>query len=1582
MKKRLLSLIFVVAILFSVLPANIAFAEDYMMADMNFDGLSSLPSGWKTQNGASAVVAGDKVTVSGESGGRLRFDNPFVKKNIVTTVEYRIRPYGDIFVWMVNPSNSGINPTLIRFSGNKVQSIDKRWSSSNETAKDLVAFTPGNWYSVQYTIDFKPSGSSTNDKLTVTITDETTGETKSSVTSYTRNTDYGVHNHTFELVADTSFELDDFKMYQKDGGVNSEFEGSAPSQPDTPTPTIPTPVVTLVKPNANGTVEEGATIELEASAAISNDTIAKIEFFEEGNSTPLSTVTSPANGMATYTVTNPSVGAHTYFAKATGTLGGTAQSAKRTITVRTAGSTEPVTNDYMMADVNFNGMSSLPSEWKTQNGASAVVAGDKLTVSGESGGRLRFDNPFVKKNVVTTVEYRIRPYGDMFVWMVNPSNSGINPTLIRFSDNKVQSIDKRYSSGNEKTKDLVAFTPGHWYSVKYTIDFKPSGSATNDKLIVTITDETTGETKSSVASYTRNTDYGVHNHTFELMSDTSFELDDFKMYQKDGGINSEFGGSTPSQPDTPTPPVNPTVPTPVISLVRPSANGTVEEGTSIELEANVSISNDTIAKVEFFEEGNSTPLSTVTSPANGVATYTVINPSLGNHTYYAKATGTLGGTAQSVKRTITVTEETLDLEPGVQVPGEPTTDYVMYDTDFEDMQDLPSVWKLTGGATTAIENGIVTVSGSSGAALRLNNPDPVTKVVTTVQYRIRPNGEMFVWMVHPTNSGINPTLLTFAGDMVQSIDKRYSSSTEKTKDLVSFVPGHWYSVSYKIDFRASGSSGNDKLTVTITDEDTGETKSSVATYTRNTDFAVFNQIFELTSDSSFELDSFRMGRVGIANTIPVVEWISPRYDSEAITGGMEIEVKAEDAEKNLTKIEFFMDDEKIGEVAASGLKDGIASIVTGELPEGTHIFKARATDTASAYSETSDIVIHIVPGEIRPVIEWISPADGAEVAIGSNLQLVIDVTVPVGDIDKVDFYHNGRFTGTVPAYDITADRAIYTVRSMASGSHSFYAIAYDVAGNSTQSAEVGVVATATANSLPIIQWKSPANNSTAVAGSALSLNITASDPDNNLEKIEFYQNNVLIKTVKAEDMTSDAVSVLTGVLSADTYNFYAKAYDIAGLSAQTDVVTVNVRTVNPGDTVEYVKLNETFDDRSGFPFVGWSGSGRLVSHNGGKALSITGSADTSAQLDISDPFASAKAYIEFDIKATGGMELWMYSTQNSSINPILLQFTAPTRDQDGRITKNGQIQAINRRYTSNSNVPVYIMDYDDLTWYHVLMSIDFRASGSTTRDLLTVEVTNLTTGEKAATSGTVYTRNTNYAVHNQIFKLTEGGYGVEIDNFKYYKMSVAVGLEDVVAVDDTGKRRTDNNNITSITDKFELVFSDAVDETSLKTIHLTTDDGKDIPFELSYDSSQNTCVITPVAYRFNVGHNYSLRLDGVTNVDGMEIGKIIMPVKATTLTGMTLSGTASVSAGTATGTLSVNNEGAARACYVIVTVTNADGTEIVRSVAKEVTLVSGNNSIPYSVDMQGAPSVARVTAVVWDKQMLWTLSNEHLLLSL
>jgi predicted phage tail protein len=166
---------------------------------------------------------------------------------------------------------------------------------------------------------------------------------------------------------------------------------------------------------------------------------------------------------------------------------------------------------------------------------------------------------------------------------------------------------------------------------------------------------------------------------------------------------------------------------------------------------------------------------------------------------------------------------------------------------------------------------------------------------------------------------------------------------------------------------------------------------------------------------------------------------------------------------------------------------------------------------------------------------------------------------PQNQLTKVEFYNGATLLGTA-----TASPYSFTWSSVPAGTYSLTAMAYDGAGLNTRSSPVSVTVTA-ANQPPTVSLTAPANGASFTAPATITITATASDPQNQLTKVEFYNGATLLGTATAAPYSFTWLSVVAG-----TYSVTAMAYDAAGLNTRSAAVSVTVTaSVSPPTGVEF-----------------------------------------------------------------------------------------------------------------------------------------------------------------------------------------------------------------------------------------------------------------------------------------------------------------------------------------------------------------------------------------------------------------------------
>ncbi|MBP9700957.1 MAG: Ig-like domain repeat protein, partial [Candidatus Pacebacteria bacterium] len=241
---------------------------------------------------------------------------------------------------------------------------------------------------------------------------------------------------------------------------------------------------------------------------------------------------------------------------------------------------------------------------------------------------------------------------------------------------------------------------------------------------------------------------------------------------------------------------------------------------------------------------------------------------------------------------------------------------------------------------------------------------------------------------------------------------------------------------------------------------------------------------------------------------------------------------------------------------------------------GTYTITAKATDgSANANVGTSAGITVTVYNDITaPSVTIAAPATAGQNIVGTFiLKATATDNVSMAPPGKVEFYRGGttligstQVPGTGSNFEFS-----WTTTSVANGTYSITAKAYDAAGNVKTSTSRNVVVD---NTAPTIS-----NTTTGgyyKAGTRLALKATATDA--NMAKVEFYVNGVL----KCTDPSSAYTCSWTMPSTANSsFTITAKAYDKAGNNTTSAAVKVKNYTgtevINLPITLSNLRANET-----------------------------------------------------------------------------------------------------------------------------------------------------------------------------------------------------------------------------------------------------------------------------------------------------------------------------------------------------------------------------------------------------------------------
>ena len=189
-----------------------------------------------------------------------------------------------------------------------------------------------------------------------------------------------------------------------------------------------------------------------------------------------------------------------------------------------------------------------------------------------------------------------------------------------------------------------------------------------------------------------------------------------------------------------------------------------------------------------------------------------------------------------------------------------------------------------------------------------------------------------------------------------------------------------------------------------------------------------------------------------------------------------------------------------------------------------------------------------------PTVALTAPANGAQFTAPGSIAMTATASDPENQLSRVEFL-NGT---TVLATDTTAPYS-FTWSNVVPGTYSLRAVAYDGAGANAMSATVGVTVQSASNQVPAVSLTSPTNGALFTAPATINLAANATDPENQMARVEFYSGTTLLGTDTTAPYSFSWTSVPAG-----TYALTAKAYDTAGANATSAAVSVTVTGTTGG----------------------------------------------------------------------------------------------------------------------------------------------------------------------------------------------------------------------------------------------------------------------------------------------------------------------------------------------------------------------------------------------------------------------------------
>jgi len=555
---------------------------------------------------------------------------------------------------------------------------------------------------------------------------------------------------------------------------------------------------------------------------------------------------------------------------------------------------------------------------------------------------------------------------------------------------------------------------------------------------------------------------------------------------------------------------------PTVTLTQPSNGSVFSVGSALQLGANASDADGTIAKVEFYRGGTTLIGTATTAPYQYVWTIAAA----GSYSLTAKAYDNRNGTAVSSAITITVVNNQppsvalVSPAPGsfVRAGAPVTVEASASDSDGT----IASVEFLDGGASLGV---------ARSAPYRLSWTPMSPGVHTITAHATDDRGATGLSPAINVVVGAAPVVVVTSPVACSTIDGPVDvalaadaiSATGTITGVEFFDNGVVVGTANLPPWRATladASVGNHAITVKATDDRGWTTLSRPATFT-----------------------------VRARNQPPTVSLTAPSDGSHLpFRATIDLAATASDVDGSIAAVEF-----RVG--GASGTLIGRTTqspyaATWTNVAAGSYAIVAVAFDDRNASTTSAPIHVTVDPN-VPPLVSITAPTAGSRVTAPTNVTVTANASDGDGTIASVDFYAGTTLIGsaTTPPYGIVWS-------AVTPGTYALSAKATDNAGAVTASASVPI--TVVSNALPAINLTGPSPGS-YFAPATIRLSATAQDSDGSIVSVDFYANGTLIA-----HSNSAPYSAVWDAVPAGTYTLTAKATDDAGGATMSAPVGISV----------------------------------------------------------------------------------------------------------------------------------------------------------------------------------------------------------------------------------------------------------------------------------------------------------------------------------------------------------------------------------------------------------------------------------------
>jgi hypothetical protein len=283
---------------------------------------------------------------------------------------------------------------------------------------------------------------------------------------------------------------------------------------------------------------------------------------------------------------------------------------------------------------------------------------------------------------------------------------------------------------------------------------------------------------------------------------------------------------------------------------------------------------------------------------------------------------------------------------------------------------------------------------------------------------------------------------------------------------------------------------------------------------------------------------------------PMVELVTPT-DGTTLESPQTIQITANASSSSglIRTVEFWDATNLLGVVSSAPY-----SLLWTNPTVGTHILNAVATDDRGA-TNSDGVLLTVLPLNQAPTVQWVNPSTNSLLQNPQPTLIEVTASDSDGTIVAVEFRDGTNSLGVVssPPYSLLLTNP--TV-----GTYILSAVATDNRGATTTS-DVALLTVLPLNQGPNVEWLSPANHSVLQNPQSVTLQVTPTDFDGTIARVEFREGTNTLGAV-----TSPPYSLLWTNPTAGTHTFTAVVTDNRGGVALSDLINVTITAPSTNET--------------------------------------------------------------------------------------------------------------------------------------------------------------------------------------------------------------------------------------------------------------------------------------------------------------------------------------------------------------------------------------------------------------------------------